>query len=133
MMTGRECFDRAMKLLIIDDVVDYEPYALAQLNALLQETFDVNNGLLLAANKKPLEVAPVMVSLDEQIPYEEPLVSRALPYGLAAKAYMDDDVGLSQQYQAWFVSYVNSCMVLLPGTVNDLYADDLVEDVEVVE
>ena len=122
-MTGRECLQRAMQLLVIDDETDYEPYALGQLNALLQETFDVNNGILLAANKKPLEVAPVMASLDEDIPYEEPLVSRALPYGLAAKAYMDDDVGLSQQYQAWFVNFVNCCMILLPGDVTDLYAD----------
>ena len=92
-MDGNELLKRAMALYAETDTNDEDVKALSvpYINMVLAETFDVNNRMRQYAGKEPLESIPEITALDETIQYEDKLVKLALPYGLAAKLYFDED------------------------------------------
>ena len=89
---------------------------------ILPELLETENGLRRAAGREELEQAPLLGSLEEQIPYDERLLRGALPYGLAAKLVYDDgDMGKVGYFQQLYVNAVNSFAQLIPEQVVDVY------------
>ena len=92
-MDGNELLKRAMALYAETDTNDEDVKALSvpYINMVLAETFDVNNRMREYSGKEPMESIPEITELSDTIQYEDKLVKLALPYGLAAKLYFDED------------------------------------------
>ena len=92
-MDGNELLKRAMALYAETDTNDEDAKTLAvpYINMVLAETFDVNNRMRKYSGKEPMESIPEITELSDTIQYEDKLVKLALPYGLAAKLYFDED------------------------------------------
>ena len=81
-MTANEVHEAALALLFENRATagDYNTFALPLFNLLLPELLETENGLRRAAGREELEQAPLLGSLEEEIPYDE----RGLP-GKAAR------------------------------------------------
>lgn len=97
-MTGSELYRHALALMSLTSVraKGYEELALPILNELLADCFAVNNTLREEGGLSPLEEVPRMASLTGEIPFEEELCRRVLPFGLASMLLLEDDGGRSQ-------------------------------------
>lgn len=82
-MTANEVHEAALALLFENRATagDYNTFALPLFNLLLPELLETENGLRRAAGREELEQAPLLGSLEEQIPYDERLLRGALPTG----------------------------------------------------
>ena len=123
-MTANEVHEAALALLFENRATagDYNTFALPLFNLLLPELLETENGLRRAAGREELEQAPLLGSLEEQIPYDERLLRGALPYGLAAKLVYDDgDMGKVGYFPQLYVNAVNSFAQLIPEQVVDVY------------
>ncbi|MEG2175009.1 MAG: hypothetical protein RR135_05955 [Oscillospiraceae bacterium] len=103
-MTGQELLREACALFFDSDTGYYEPYAAAQINTLLADTFEVNNNLRRAQGKPVLGEILALGTLAQEIGYEEALVRSAFGYGLASRLLFDDNDGgrqavLEQRYR----------------------------------
>lgn len=90
-MTGEALTIRAAALFGETEIDDYKEIALTHINILLDDTWKQNNRMRLAAGKKELTARVSLGGLGEELPYEEALVHDALPYGLAAKLFFEED------------------------------------------
>lgn len=55
--------------------------------------------------KEPLREAPDILEAEEEIPYEEEIVRKILPYGIAANLYAEDDEnGITNVYRERYLS-----------------------------
>lgn len=63
--------------------LDSKKFSLPFLNILLQESFNAENSIRKALGEEILAQAPLLQSLDEEIPYHDSITKGALPYGLA--------------------------------------------------
>jgi len=90
-MTAQELLSAALALFFETDGTAYAGTALRHINMVLAESWRTNNRLRRQAGKSELAQAPVLTSLDETLPYEDQLTRMALPYGLAAKLYFDEE------------------------------------------
>lgn len=90
-MTGIELEKKALALFSETDTEEYEGLALIHINILLDETWKQNNRMRRKAGKEELENRIQLNGLSEEITYEDELVRQALPYGLAAKLYFDEE------------------------------------------
>lgn len=122
-MKAGEILDAALALMFEtrQSAADYVEFAPRTLNMLLPETLGINNRLRGLAGKEPLEAAPAVSSLDDEIPYEEPLCRAALPWGLAAWLLMGDEEGRAPDYMVMYTRAVNEVMKLAPEQVEDVY------------
>jgi hypothetical protein len=92
-MTGSELLSVALALFAETDVTDesYQTLAVPYINTVLAEAFNCNNRIRRFNGMPALSMIPAITSLDDTIDYEDELMRNALPYGLAAKLYFDED------------------------------------------
>lgn len=117
-MTGEQLLKRAAALISETDTEDYKEIALIQINILLDETWKQNNRMRKAAGKEETGRAD-LESLGEEIPWEEELVRNALPWGLAAKLFFEeDDNARLSMFNEEFANRLNACdkgLVVMEG------------------
>lgn len=117
-MTGEQLLKRAAALISETDTEDYKEIALIQINILLDETWKQNNRMRKAAGKEETGRAD-LESLGAEIPWEEELVRNALPWGLAAKLFFEeDDNARLSMFNEEFANRLNACdkgLVVLEG------------------
>ena len=89
-MTVGELLKRALSLIFENDDTDYKSYAAGFAQELMQETFAANNLLRKQAGKEELTELPIIEGLESEIPWEQPLLLTALPYGMASRIVYDD-------------------------------------------
>lgn len=84
-MTGKDLYILASSTLYEGDGedLDSKKFSVPFLNILLQEALPVENGLREAEGAEKLGQAPLLQSLEEDIPYHDRLLRVAIPYGLA--------------------------------------------------
>lgn len=118
-MTGEQLLKRAAALISETDTEDYKEIALIQINILLDETWKQNNRMRKAAGKDEMTARVDLESLGEEIPWEEELVRSALPWGLAAKLFFEeDDNARLSMFNEEFANRLNACdkgLVVLEG------------------
>lgn len=118
-MTGEQLLKRAAALISETDTEDYKEIALIQINILLDETWKQNNRMRKAAGKDEMTARVDLESLGEEIPWEEELVRSALPWGLAAKLFFEeDDNARLSMFNEEFANRLNGCdkgLVVLEG------------------
>lgn len=117
-MTGEQLLRRAAALISETDTEDYKEIALIQINILLDETWKQNNRMRKAAGKEEIGRED-LESLGAEIPWEEELVRNALPWGLAAKLFFEeDDNARLSMFNEEFANRLNACdksLVVLEG------------------
>lgn len=70
-----------------------------------------------------LAVAPKVASLEDVIPYHDEICRVALPYGLLAQFYQDDENEYAaQKYRMQYVSALKDVTRVEVGLVEDVYA-----------
>ncbi|MBR5484879.1 MAG: hypothetical protein IKV41_00010 [Oscillospiraceae bacterium] len=89
-MTVNELLAKALKLLFETDDGEYKQVAAGFAQELMQETFAANNLLRKQAGKEELTELPIIENLESEIPWEQPLLLTALPYGMASRIVYDD-------------------------------------------
>lgn len=102
-MTAKQLIQASLALFNDNNLELYSTTGLPCLNLLLGELFELNNRLRQASGLERLTEIPQLENDSEQVPYQPQLLYGALPYGLAAKLFLDDrDTGvlsyLQQQY-----------------------------------
>ena len=100
---------------------DYDNYYIPWVNVLLSENFDLNNSLLRAIGETPLEDIPSVSADTDVLPYEDRICREVLPYGLAAKFFIDDDLS---KYDIFNTDYQNARMAYMKGrpvAMTDVY------------
>ena len=117
-MTGEQLLKRAAALISETDTEDYKEIALIQINILLDETWKQNNRMRKAAGKEEMGRVD-LDSLGAEIPWEEELVRNAMPWGLAAKLFFEeDDNARLSMFNEEFANRLNACdkgLVVLEG------------------
>lgn len=119
-----DCYKRAVSFLPedIEDNPDMKKYMVNWCNQLLADTMDVENSYRIA-NGLPRLTEPLTVTYEEdEIPYNEKLVSQAFPYGMARWIFLEDEkVGLAREYYAYYVSATQAATPVIVGEVKDIY------------
>ncbi|MBQ8670521.1 MAG: hypothetical protein IJ508_04675 [Oscillospiraceae bacterium] len=109
-MTVNELLSAAAALFFETDTSAYDEVALPFVNMLLAECFEANNRILRKAGRQELAHVPVLTGLTDTIPYEEGLVRLAMPYGLAAKLYFEEqDSPRMNYFLSEYADRVNRC------------------------
>ena len=126
-MTANDIFKTACSYLsqTVEDSEDLAGLAPVWLSALLAESLPWENALRQYQGLPALAAAPVVESLDQTLDWRPALVRVALPYGLAAQRYLEEDDDYSARAQDMRGRYVNAlaeALRLRPGEVRDVYA-----------
>lgn len=92
-MTGRELLNYALSHMgeVGNGGIETYPYSIMSINVILSETFDTNNEIMRSNGLEPLTVAPEIVKIDDEIPYDKNLIKACLSYGLASKLILEDN------------------------------------------
>lgn len=104
-MTGRDVYRRAAALLGQEerDAAYFEPIALSCLNQMLADCLWQENALCKAFHRAPYHAPPELLSLEDEVPYDERMVSTCFPYRLAALLIAGENrreySRLSQEYE----------------------------------
>ena len=109
-MTGTELTMRALALFSETEIEDYRELALTHINILLDETWKQNNRMRRKAGLEEMKERLQLGGLDDDITYEAELVRQALPYGLAAKLYFDEeDNARLSMFNEEYANRLNAC------------------------
>lgn len=125
-MTGNDIFETAAGWMAQTrtDSDDLAPFVPGMLNVLLEEALPYENALRRFEGKAELEAAPKVTSetMDQQLDYHEVLLRVALPYGLAADFYRDDEnYAVMDDFRGRFVTALTDSIKAEGETVKDLY------------
>lgn len=115
-MTGNEVFNIAISLMGETSAtsVSYVEQALNVINAVLTDTFEINNMLRESIGLEPLEERLFLTNLSDEIEgYENELLYNLIPYGVGARLVIDDGEAnklgfLEQNYVDRFNKYTKS-------------------------
>jgi len=105
-MTGKDLLKQALALIAETDTTDYEETGLVYINMLLAETHDQNNRMRRFSGLEPLEEYQQIETLEDELPCQEKLQREALPWGLIAKIYFDEDDS-NARLSMWNEEYAN--------------------------
>ena len=107
-MTANEIYRSVLALMFMDDgdAEEYQKNFLVQLNMKLEECFEANNSVRLARGKQALLEPPLILQLEDEVPYEFELIRSVIPLGLAGDLYADDDeTGISNDYRERYLAW----------------------------
>ena len=104
---------------------DFKKHAPALINLLVAEALPHENTHRAALGQSELESAPVITTLDDDIPYCEEICRIALPFGLASYFYQDEcDNYKAQDYRARYIDALNEASKAIPTDVQDEYGTE---------
>ena len=127
-MTGTQIYKTACAFLAMtpEDGAELEPLAISWLNSLLAEALPYENANRLANQKGPLQTAPQITVLKEEIPYCNDLCQIALPYGLASYLFMEDEnYGWAADFRSRYLSALYEAAPYMPEPIVDVYGGGL--------
>lgn len=121
-MTGKQLYEQAVVLLGMEteQVVYLEPLVLGCINQMMNDRLYEQNALQRAQGgdaQHMLATAPMLESLEDEVPYEEMFVRECFPYGLAALLVAEDDRTMFN----WLMSeYERRAAYYAPCTLTDM-------------
>lgn len=123
-MTVKECYERAVSFIpeVPEDNVDMQKHAVTWANVLLADSLNTEN-VWRRVNKIPeLDSAPKVSGEDDEIPYNEALVEKAFPYGMARWIFREnDDVSGSHEYYQLYATALMEATPLEVVEITDVY------------
>lgn len=121
-MTVRELYELTKAMMFEKKTSrDYDDYYIPWINVLLSENFDIENSLLRGEGETPLDDIPSVANDTDELPYHDRINREVLPYGLAAKFFIDDDLS---KYDLFNTDYQNARMAYMRGkmtAMTDVY------------
>lgn len=126
-MTVLELFTLGMGQLaepVDDNPVIRDRFMVGWTNIVLHEALDAENSIRRNLSETELTSAQTVTSSSDVLTYHDQLLYTALPYGIAAQAYTDDDNDYrANKYRQMFISGLEDCSKATYETVEDAYAD----------
>lgn len=119
-----EVFNLAMSLLPTNTSEDdsLEQYIVGWVNLTLQEMLEAENSLRRFYGEEPLNKAPVLEDIEDEIDYHDALVRYALVYNIASLCCKDDDdTYWANDYRNRYVVAVQEALKMNQGNVIDVY------------
>lgn len=124
-MTVKELYSLAKSLMFEKaNSKDYDSYYISHINVLLMENFKINNNMRIAIGKEILDTVPYVSNDEDVIPYEDCMNRNILPYGLAARFFIDDDLS---KFDIMNTMYENARTVnsaVIPVDIEDIYRSE---------
>lgn len=121
-MTAKELYDLAKSMMFEKPTSkDYDNYYISWINVLLSENFDLNNHLRAKHHKDELTEIPTVSQGSDQVPYETEMCYEILPYGLAAKFFIDDDLSKFDIFNTNYENALSKYSWGIEQTVEDVY------------
>ena len=122
-MTVKELYDLAKSMMFEKPTSkDYDNYYIPWINVLLCENFDLNNHLRVKHNKEALTEVPTVSAGSDTVPYENEMCYEILPYGLAAKFFIDDDLSKFDIFNTNYENALSKYSWGIEEQVEDVYA-----------
>ena len=123
-MTVKECYEAAVSFLPEkpEENVEMQKFMVNWCNILLAELMEYEN-VYRAVNGIEELLSPLTVSGKEDvIPYNERLVKKAFPYGMARWVFREnEDIAASHEYYNLYVFAAREATPLLESEVMDIY------------
>lgn len=92
-MTAQGLFDLSVGVMGISpaNATSYADTIITQINAMLADTFALNNNNRLAAGLTELSAIPVVSALGDTLTYQDNILRNVLPWGVAQQLSVGDD------------------------------------------
>ena len=123
-MTANDVYRTAVSFLFEkprEDAGFYDNF-LSLLNLCLQEALPYQNSRLRHRGEEPLEAAPVISEMEEEIEYDDEIVRCALPFGVVSYYYQDEvDNFKAQDFRGRFIVALSDAAQCVDGVVEDIY------------
>lgn len=123
-MTVKECYERAVSFIpeVPEDNVDMQKHAVTWANVLLADSLNTENVWRRVHKIPELDSAPKVSGEDDEIPYNEALVEKAFPYGMARWIFREnDDVSGSHEYYQLYATALMEATPLEIVEITDVY------------
>jgi|BioPla2DNA2_1021312.scaffolds.fasta_scaffold27218_4 hypothetical protein len=102
---------------------DYDNYYIENINLVLAENFELNNNLREYKGLEPLETIPNVTQKEDLIPYEYEVNYTVLPYHLASRFFIDDDLAKFNIFNTDYLNARNNLMKFKEVQVRDVYVN----------
>lgn len=126
-MTAQQLLDTVMGLLgqPAENGIDYMDHYYTNLNALLGQTFKIENNNRQFLGLTLLTTIPTVTSLSQTLTYQDNVLRNVVAYGLASKfAIFDEDDYLISYNQQQFVEAMQTENKVVLQPILDYYSDE---------
>ena len=123
-MTVKECYEQAVSLIPEkpEENVDMQKFAITWCNILLAETLCHENILRKGKNLPKLTKVPQVEDFGDEIPFDEELVRRVFPYGMARFVFREnDDISGSHEFYQLYVNALFEAVPVFAEEIEDVY------------
>lgn len=125
-MTIRDIYRLSLGLLAENeaDATDYEAQVVPIINIMSQELFELNRAICIYKGVEQLETAPYfedLSNLNVEMPYDVQICANVIPYGLAAKLALDDEMAKAAYFNNEYVEKQRQFTRYRVGVVEEVY------------
>ena len=123
-MTVKECYETAVSFIpeIPEDNIDMQKHMVTWCNVLLADTLNHENIYRRKNKIQELNTPGKVQDEDDEIPYNETLVAKAFPYGMARWIFREnDDIDASREYYQLYAIALTEATPLEYIEVEDVY------------
>lgn len=125
-MTVNDLLKNAVALMggDIDDLTEYEGYAIISINTMLADLFEIQNALLKSADDETLTVIPSVTAVEDDLTYDDRLTRNVMNYGLARDLGIKDNHPATSYFTRLYDEKRSKYNVGISTQVTDDYADE---------
>ncbi len=123
-MTVKESYEQALSLIpeTLDENADMRKFAVTWCNILLAETMRNENLFRKANGMGEIKKVPQVFAEEDEIPYNEEMVRRAFPYGMARFVFREnDDISGSHEFYQLYINALWESTPVVESEVEDAY------------
>ena len=123
-MTVKECYEHAVSLIPEkpEENIDMQKFAVTWCNILLAETFIHENILRKGKELSEIEKVPQVEFLEDEIPFDDEMVRRVFPYGMARFVFREnDDISASHEFYQLYVNALLETVPVFAKEIEDVY------------
>ena len=123
-MTVKECYEQAVSLIPEkpEENVEMQKFAVIWCNILLAETICHENILRKGKNLPEIGKVPQVESENDEIPFDDEMVRRVFPYGMARFVFREnDDISGSHEFYQIYVNALSEAVPVFAEEIEDVY------------
>ena len=123
-MTVKECYEQAVSLIPEkpEENIEMRKFAVIWCNILLAETFCHENILRKGRNLPGIEKVPQVESENDEIPFDDEMVRKVFPYGMARFVFREnDDISASHEFYQLYVNALSEAVPVFAEEIEDVY------------
>ena len=123
-MTVKECYEQAISLIPEkpEENIEMQKFAVIWCNILLAERFCHENILRKGKNLPGIEKVPQVEFLEDEIPFDDEMVRKVFPYGMARFVFREnDDISASHEFYQLYVNALSEAVPVFAEEIEDVY------------